>query len=82
MGAAIAQSNNPDFAIASYRVSQGRTSQQAIVDLRLPPTAERRFTSLSICEGQALFGSIRRTLVENGQFGITQVVFLAAGEAL
>jgi len=78
VGLAIANSNNPDFAISSYRVNDGRFPQEVIVDLRLAPDSERLFTSLSVCEGQALFGSIRRTLVENGQFDVTQVQFTAA----
>ena len=80
VGLAIANSNNPDFAIDSYRVGEGRFPQEVVVDLRLAPDSERLFSSLSICEGKALFGSIRRTLVENGQFDVTQVLFTAAGE--
>ena len=80
VGLAIANSNNPDFSISSYRVGDGRFPQEVVVDLRLASDSERVFNSLSICEGKALFGSIRRTLVENGQFDVTQVVFTAAGE--
>lgn len=80
VGLAIANSNNPDFSISSYRVGDGRFPQEVIVDLRLASDSERVFNSLSVCEGQALFGSIRRTLVENGQFDVTQVQFTAAGE--
>lgn len=82
VGLAIANSNNPDFSISSYRVGEGRFAQEVVVDLRLAPDSKRVFQSLSICEGQALFGSIRRTLVENGQFDVTQVQFTTAGEEL
>lgn len=80
VGLAIANSNNPDFSISSYRVDDGRFAQEVVVDLRLAPDSKRVFDSLSVCEGQALFGSIRRTLIENGQFDVTQVQFTAAGE--
>ena len=80
VGLAIANSNNPDFSISSYRIGDGRFPQEVVVDLRLAPDSKRVFNSLSVCESQALFGSIRRTLVENGQFDVTQVIFTAAGE--
>lgn len=82
VGLAIANSNNPDFSIASYRVGDGRFTQEVVVDLRLASDSKRVFSSLSICESQALFGSIRRTLIENGQFDVTQVQFTASGEAI
>ncbi len=82
VGLAIANSNNPDFSIASYRIGEGRFTQEVVVDLRLASDSKRVFNSLSICESQALFGSIRRTLVENGQFDVTQVQFTASGEAI
>jgi hypothetical protein len=82
VGLAIAYSNNPDFAISSYRIGEGRFPQEVVVDLRLAPDSKRVFRSLSACESQALFGSIRRTLVENGQFDVIQVEFTAAGEAI
>lgn len=82
VGLAIAASNGPDFTIAGYRISEGAVAGQVVVDLRVAPGSERLLSSLSICEGLSLFGSLRRTLVDNGQFQINQVQFTAAGEPI
>lgn len=42
----------------------------------------RTLKSLSMCEGLSLFGSIRRTLTGNGQFGVSRVRFTLAGQEL
>jgi hypothetical protein len=59
----LAETDSGDFSIAGYRVS--REGAQAIVDLRLPANAKRSFYSLSSCEQLALFGGIRKTLLNN-----------------
>lgn len=82
VGLAIAASNGPDFAIAGYRISDGAWARQVVIDLRIAPSSERLLSSLSICEGLSLFGAVRRTLVDNGQFQIDQVQFTAAGEPI
>ena len=69
-----------EFAIAGYRVTL--TNGVATVDVRRAGGSDRLFTSLSICEQLALFGSLRRTLVSNGQLGVTQVRFTSQGQAL
>lgn len=76
----LAANQSPDFALAGYRVSLD--NGEATLDLRLPSTSKRLFQSLALCEQQAIFGSLRRTLTANGQFGITSVRFTDRGQDL
>lgn len=76
----LAETDSGDFSIAGYRVSQAGT--QAIVDLRLPANAKRSFYSLSSCEQLALFGGIRKTLLNNSQWKIQSVQFTEKGQEI
>ncbi len=69
-----------DFAIAGYRVTVA--DRVATVEVRHAGGSDRLFTSLSSCEQLALFGSLRRTLVNNGQLGVDQVRFASQGQEL
>jgi hypothetical protein len=69
-----------EFAIASYRLTL--SGDVATIDLRHATGSDRLFTSLSDCEQQALFGSLRRTLMDNGQLGVAQVRFMSQGKEL
>jgi len=80
VGRAIANSLGADFPLAGYRVS--RSQGTATVELRLPPNAERGFTSLSPCEQFALFGSLRETLTKNPSLQVNQVRFTQQGQEL
>lgn len=84
MEAAIAkvleETDSGDFSIAGYRVS--REGERAIVDLRLPANSKRSFHSLSSCEQLALFGGIRKTLLNNAQWQIQSVQFTEKGEEI
>jgi hypothetical protein len=72
--------DSADFDLAGYRVSV--ENGVATVDLRLSPGSQRTFQSLSICEQLALFGGIRKTLVENSGWGITSVQFTQRGQEI
>lgn len=76
----LEETDSGDFSIAGYRVS--KEGQQAIVDLRLPANAKRSFYSLSSCEQLALFGGIRKTLVNNSQWQIKSVQFTEKGQEI
>ncbi len=82
VGQAIAASKTVDFDLAGYRVTPGPGVGEVTVDLRVTSNSKRSLKSLSHCEGLSLLGGIRHTLVANGQFGINQVQFTAAGEVL
>ena len=69
-----------DFSIAGYRVS--KEGKRAIVDLRLPANSKRSFHSLSSCEQLALFGGIRKTLLNNAQWQIELVQFTEKGQEI
>ncbi len=76
----LAETDSGDFSVAGYRVSQ--EGSRAIVDLRLPANAKRSFHSLSSCEQLALFGGIRKTLINNSQWKIQSVQFTEKGQAI
>ncbi|HEY9877110.1 MAG TPA: hypothetical protein V6D29_01580 [Leptolyngbyaceae cyanobacterium] len=70
------------FDLSAYRVTVDPASGKATIDLRLAPDSERLLISLSSCEQLALFGSIRRTLLENPDWGIRDVTFTNRGAAV
>jgi hypothetical protein len=78
VGSVIEAFNSADFELSGYRVS--RSGRVATIDLRVPPNSKRNLTALSYCEQQSLFGSLRRTLVQNGQLAIGQVRFTSQGK--
>lgn len=78
VGSVIESFNGADFELSGYRVS--RAGRVATIDLRVPPQSKRGLTSLSYCEQQSLFGSLRQTLVRNGQLAIGQVRFTSQGK--
>lgn len=76
----LEETDSGDFTISGYRIS--REGDRAIVDLRLPANAKRQFQSLSSCEQLALFGGIRKTLIDNSQWKIKSVEFTEKGEEI
>ena len=76
----LEETDSGDFSIAGYRVS--KEGNRAIVDLRLPANTKRTFHSLSSCEQLALFGGIRKTLIDNAQWQITSVQFTEKGQEI
>lgn len=76
----LAETDSGDFSIAGYRVSRDGT--RAIVDFRLPANSRRSFHSLSSCEQLALFGGIRKTLINNSQWNVRSVQFTEKGQEI
>ncbi|NEQ18733.1 MAG: sporulation/spore germination protein [Microcoleus sp. SIO2G3] len=82
VGKVLEKASSGDFDLAGYRVNVNFKSGVATVDLRLAPDAQRQFLSLSTCEQFALFGSLRKTLVDNAQLKIKDVRFTEQGQDL
>jgi hypothetical protein len=82
VGKVLEKASSGDFDLAGYRVNVNSKSGLATVDLRLAPNAQRQFLSLSTCEQFALFGSLRKTLVDNAQLKIKDVRFTEQGQDL
>ncbi|BAT54199.1 unknown protein [Nostoc sp. NIES-3756] len=78
VGKIIQEQDTADFSLSGYRVRV--RNGIATVDLRRSPQSKRQFTSLSSCEQFALFGSLRKTLTSNSQWGIREVRFTERGE--
>lgn len=77
VGNVIAQVSSGDLDLTGYRVNLNNGI--ATIDLRLSPDSQRQFISLSMCEQLALFGSIRKTLLENPRLNIKDVRFTDQG---
>ncbi|PLZ92430.1 sporulation/spore germination protein [Fischerella muscicola CCMEE 5323] len=80
VGKILEQRDNGDFSFSGYRVNI--KNGVATVDFRLDPKSQRQITSLSSCEQFALFGSLRKTLTSNPQWGIKDVRFTERGEEI
>jgi hypothetical protein len=80
IGKVLQDFSTVDFPISGYRVKVD--GGIATIDLRLPPNALRKMTSLSSCEQFALFGSLRETLMQNSDWGIQSVKFTERGEEI
>ncbi|KOP25599.1 sporulation/spore germination protein [Hapalosiphon sp. MRB220] len=78
VGKILDQRDNGDFSFSGYRVNI--KNGVATVDLRMTPNSQRQITSLSSCEQFALFGSLRKTLTSNPQWGIKDVRFTEQGK--
>ncbi|WP_228062025.1 sporulation/spore germination protein [Coleofasciculus sp. LEGE 07081] len=82
VGKVLEQVNSSDFELAGYRVNLNSSSGVATIDLRLSPDSRRHFASLSTCERFALFGSLRKTLIENSPLKIKEVRFTEQGQEI
>jgi hypothetical protein len=80
VGKIIEERGSADFNLTGYRVSVN--DGVATVDLRIAPNSPRQFVSLSSCEQFALFGSLRKTLLSNSQWGIKNVRFTERGKEI
>jgi hypothetical protein len=80
VGKILEQRDNGDFSFSGYRVNI--KNGVATVDLRLDPNSQRQIASLSSCEQFALFGSLRKTLTSNPQWGIKDVRFTEQGKEI
>ncbi|NER78846.1 MAG: hypothetical protein F6K42_04560 [Leptolyngbya sp. SIO1D8] len=71
-----------DFELAGYRIQPGDEGNSITVDFRRVADAQRHFTSLSICEQLVLFGSLRKTLLENPALNVDSVSFTEKGRMI
>jgi hypothetical protein len=76
----LEKGSNGDFSLSSYRVNV--KNGLATVDLRVAPNSKRSISSLSSCEQNAIFGSLRKTLTSNPQWKIKDVRFTEKGEEI
>lgn len=70
------------FELAGYRVQQDAENKRVTIDFRRRSGARRQFISLSICEQRVLFGSLRRTLLDNPVLEIESVRFTEQGNPI
>ena len=82
VGKVIDKENSSDVDLAGYRVKINPQNGTATVDLRLAANSKRQFVSLSSCEQFALFGSLRKTLTENPQWQVKDVIFTEQGQEI
>ena len=68
------------FKLDGYQVNVSGST--AVVDMRLSPSSERQFVSLSSCEQRALFGSVEETLLNNPDWNVKDVKFTDGGKEL
>lgn len=80
VGQAISAVDYNAFKLEGYEISVNGTT--AVVDMKLSPSSERKFVSLSSCEQRALFGSVEETLRNNPEWGITAVKFTNRGQEI
>jgi hypothetical protein len=71
-----------DFELAGYRLQTSNQGNHVTIDFRRKPGAKRHFISLSLCEQLVLFGSLRKTLLENPQLHIREVEFTERGRPI
>jgi hypothetical protein len=80
VGQAIESMDYNAFKLEGYQVSVNGAT--ATVDMKLSPSSERKFVSLSSCEQRALFGSIEETLLNNPDWNVENVKFTDGGKEL
>ncbi|MEM0980675.1 MAG: hypothetical protein AAGH78_10405 [Cyanobacteria bacterium P01_H01_bin.58] len=71
-----------DFELAGYRIYPTAKGNSLTIDFRRTANAKRQFISLSICEQLVLFGSLRKTLLENANLNIDNVYFSERGRLI
>lgn len=82
VGKVLELGNSRDFDLAGYRVNLDINKRVVTIDFRLSPDSQRQFVSLSMCEQFALFGSLRKTLIDNPQLKIKDVIFTNQGREI
>ncbi len=78
----IEKSSINEFNLASSKVTTDPQTGMATVDFQVAANSKRRFVSLSSCEQLNLFGSLRKTLIDNPDWQIKDVRFTEAGKEL
>jgi hypothetical protein len=78
----IEKSSINEFNLASSKVTTDPQTGMATVDFQVAANSKRRFISLSSCEQFNLFGSLRKTLIDNPNWQIKDVRFTEGGKEL
>ncbi len=82
VGKVLELATSSDFDLAGYRVNLDLNKRVVTIDFRLSPDSKRQFVSLSTCEQFALFGTLRKTLIDNPQLKIKDVRFTHQGQEI
>ncbi len=82
VGKVLELATSSDFDLAGYRVNLDLNKRVVTIDFRLSPNTKRQFVSLSTCEQFALFGTLRKTLIDNPQLKIKDVRFTNQGQEI
>ncbi|MFM7326980.1 MAG: hypothetical protein ACKO4L_19055 [Nodosilinea sp.] len=69
-----------NLKLSGYRV--GVEGDAVTIDLRVSRDSPRRLQSLSLCEQRALLGSLKETLINQPDWGLTTVRFTQRGHPL
>ncbi len=75
----IEKSNINELKFTGYKVTKDQ-SGIATIDFQVADTSVRKLVSLSSCEQLNLFGSLRKTLIENSNWQIKDVKFTEQGK--
>ncbi len=78
----IEKSSINEFNLTSSKVTIDPQTGIATVDFQVAANSKRRFISLSSCEQLNLFGSLRKTLIDNPDWQIKDVRFTEGGKEL
>lgn len=78
----IEKSNINEFSLAASKVTTDLQTGIATIDFQVAANSKRRFVSLSSCEQFNLFGSLRKTLIDNPDWQIKDVRFTEGGKEL
>ncbi len=80
VGLILAEQAIIDLKLSGYRV--GVEGDAVTIDLRVSRDSPRRLQSLSVCEQKALLGSLKETLINQPDWGLTTVRFTQRGHPL
>ena len=80
VGLILAEQAIIDLELSGYRV--GVEGDAVTIDLRVSRDSPRRLQSLSVCEQKALLGSLKETLINQPDWGLTTVRFTQRGHPL
>lgn len=82
IGSVLRQQDIIAFDLSSYRVQASADRRTVTIDMRLSPDSQRQLVSLSDCEQQAIFGSLRKTLLLQPTWDVQQIIFTQRGRPL
>lgn len=78
----IEKSNINEFILSNSKVTTDPQTGIATIDFQVANNSKRRFISLSSCEQFNLFGSLRKTLIDNPDWQIKDVRFTEGGKEI